>query len=1077
MASGPGGSLYRCGDTALVRAAHHTEQAVYRLLTPSMASVRSALPAWPDLTRDTTTDVERWRGWLREVWAVDAIAEAVELASPTLARQVTVVCAGGNLDVRQVRRMVFSMARYLLRVTGRATPFGLFAGVACASFGPELAVRWGTGHSAVAGADAGWLAEVIAGLESCSELLERLVLVANNLCFVRGERLVVPYPPWSRGEQPSAPFEVSMRNTPAVRITVEAARSPIRADELAGKLVAEFPTAVPSTIAGFVAELVRRRVLLSSLHAPSTVTDPLGHLISQLETAGAADIPQSAELLHRLREIDRSLVWHNSTLDATTRTLRVMRTAVAEQMSALRTTARQPLAVDLRLDCQLILPRQVAREAEAAASALARLSPQPFGPPAWGSYHTRFFERYGIGALVPVADVVDPDVGVGFPAGYLGCEPEPQTVLTVRDQRLLALAQAAAMDGRDEVVLDEGLIASFAVGEQEGMQVPPHLELCFQLHAESSEAVDRGDFDLSVVSASRGAGTTIGRFVGLLEQSDRRRVAKVFAALPGSDSDALPVQLSFAPLSPGDAHVARAPEFLRAVISLGEHRGPSQSVIELDDLAVGCDSRRLYLASVSRRCRLEPMVLHALDLRTHTPPLARFLAEIGKAQAASVTSFDWGAAASLPFLPRLRYHRAILSPARWLLDRADLPGPNAPWLRWQEAFVAWRSRRRLPNLVCLTERDQRLKLNLDEKPHLALLRTHLSSAKQAVLTEAPATGRNGWFGGRAHEIVVPMITTQPATWPRVPPVRTARVIGRGHGHLPGASTWLYTKLYGQVERQTEILAHHLPALLSQWSGRGEQPAWWYIRYRDPGPHLRLRIALPAAHDFGLAANRVSTWADDLRRQGLLRDLQFATSYSETGRWGSGPLMAAAEEVFGADSRALVAQFVQFTELAQPSRPHPQALIAANFVAITVGFSGSTEAGMTWLIKHAKTDTAFTRSSSRSVSVDTIRLADPSGNWAALQALPGGHAIAEAWQVRHRVLTKYRRLLATAATAEGIDPDAVLDAILHAHHIRAVGVDRDDERTCLRLARAVALAWRARRTNHRRCQRTPGGDTR
>ncbi|MDT5025269.1 MAG: lantibiotic biosynthesis protein, partial [Micromonosporaceae bacterium] len=330
---------------------------------------------------------------------------------------------------------------------------------------------------------------------------------------------------------------------------------------------------------------------------------------------------------------------------------------------------------------------------------------------------------------------------------------------------------------------------------------------------------------------------------------------------------------------------------------------------------------------------------------------------------------------------------------------------------------------------------------------------HLNSDTSAVLTEAPGLGVHGWFGGRAHEIVVPMTAAQPSRWPPVPPITAARLIGREHGHLPGASTWLLAKLYGHVTRQAEILAEYLPSLWSEWD---EPPPWWFMRYRDPDWHLRLRIALPEAASFGSAAHRVSTWAGRLRGHGLLRDVQFATSYPETGRWGAGAVLAAAEEVFGADSRALVVQF------AQSSRPHPQALAAANFVAITAGFTGSTQAGMSWLIRYAKTETSTALD--RAVLGDAARLADPADNWAALRAAPGGRAIAEAWQPRQRALADYRARL---EGAEGINPDSVLDSLLHAHHIRAVGIDRDDERTCLRLARAAALAWNARRVDNGR----------
>ena len=1023
--------LYHHVDAALVRAARH---------------VNLMLPAWPDLNGTTPAHVERWREWFREVWTVDAVAEAVEHASPVLARQVEAVCVGHQTEVRRARRMALSVARYLLRMTGRATPFGLFAGVTTASFGHEVVVRGGGGHRTIARAGAAWLADVIHELESCPHLLDRLPVVANSTCFVRGGRLIVPYQPQPDGHYVAA-VEVSVRNTAAVCIAMESATSPILCSELAARLSAAFPVAPSSRIRRLLTDLVVRRALITSLHAPSTVTDAYEHLLAQLEAGRASDIAEVAAPMRRLREIGAGLERHNCA--ASDRVGRAIRRTLAGQMAAVSARAAQPVTLHLRLDCDLVLPKRVAEEAVAAASALARLTPHPFGAPAWQSYHTRFFERYGIGALVPVLDAVDADTGLGFPAGYPGSTaPEAPRSLSARDERLLALVQSATLDGSDEVVLDERLIAELAAGDLSRAHVPPHMELCFELRSPSRIALDRGEFELVILGVSRAAGTMAGRFISILDQSEQRRIARTLTRLPTSDPEALPVQLSFPPLAADAADVTRAPELLQAVVSMAEHRAPSEVVVPLDDLAVGCDSHRLYLASLGLGRRLEPAMLHALDLRAHTPPLARFLTEVGRAQVGVLGGFDWGAARCLPFLPRVRHRRSVLSPARWLLRRTELPRRGAPWPEWEAAVAAWRAQRRLPDVVLVTEGDRRLRLDLAQPGHLAVLRAHLDQTPRVTLTEASGPQAYGWFDGRPHEITLPLVAADPASWPAAPCVTTAPVIRRDHGHLPAASRWLYAKLYGHRERQAEILAEHLPELISAWD---QPPLWWFIRYRDPEWHLRLRIALPAPKAFGSAAHRVSTWACDLQRRRLLHDLQFAVYRPEVGRWGGGPAMAAAEAVFAADSRALVAQF------SEPSLPHAQAMCAANFVALAAGFTGGADVGMTWLIEHARPEPPSARPQ-RGLAETAVRLADPRDNWADLRALSGGRAIAEAWAARRRALADYRARL---EAVEGSDPDAVLVSLLHAHHIRALGVDPEDERICLHLARSVALTWNAR----------------
>ena len=182
-------------------------------------------------------------------------------------------------------------------------------------------------------------------------------------------------------------------------------------------------------------------------------------------------------------------------------------------------------------------------------------------------------------------------------------------------------------------------------------------------------------------------------------------------------------------------------------------------------------------------------------------------------------------------------------------------------------------------------------------------------------------------------------------------------------------------------------------------------------------------------------------------------MQFATSYPETGRWGCGMVLETAEEVFAADSRALAVQFAQMAESS------PQALTAANLVSIAAGFSGSPQSGMDWLIRHGKVDAA--RALERPVLREAVRLADPKDGWAALRAVHGGDTVLAAWSERDRALARYRDRL---RSAEDLNPDLVLDSLLHAHHIRAAGPNKNDEHTCVRLARAAALAWTAQRSS-------------
>ncbi|MEV7970543.1 lantibiotic dehydratase [Sphaerisporangium sp. NPDC088356] len=997
-----------------------------------------ALPAeGPDLSDAV---VKQGSMWLAEVWPRQEVQRAVEVASPVLFEQIQKALAGHQPDARQVRRLVLSLASYLLRWQGRATPFGLFAGVAAVRVGGKPVVRWGEGHRTAARADAEWVGEVVNRLERHPGLLARLPVIANGSAFVRGERLVVPgQPPYSHPGG-FAPLEVSVRHTQPVRATMEIAREPVRFGDLAKWLAADYPSTAPEQISEMLTELVSQRILLTSLQAPMSVPDALGHVRAQLEVASADELPDLAGLVAELRAIHDELSRHNcSTSPATGQAIR---TTVADRMRAICDTTAQPLVVDLGLDCEITVPEAVIREAEAAASALLRLTPYPFGYPRWKDFHVRFRQRYGTGAVVPVQELVQADTGLGVPAGYLGSAlGSSARTLTERDETLLALVQQTVIDGGEEIVLTESLIRTLTVGDPAEMLLPPRAELAFQIHAASPEAMRHGAFGLLVTGVPRPGSSMAGRFADLLPEAEHQGLADAYGVLSTDDSNAVAAQLSFPPRRRRSENVARTPQLLAQTISLSEHRAPHGGLIELRDLAVSADARQLYLVQLSTGRRVEPRVLHALEAGSLTPPLARFLAEVTTARCAVYKAFDWGAATRLPYLPRLRYGRTVLSSARWLLRVTDLPAHNAALPDWESALDAWRRRLRVPAAVVLCESDQRLPLDLGRPLHRALLRARLDRAHQVELRESPAPADLAWLG-RAHELLIALRLARPRTAER-PPRRRFPLDG---GHLPGCSPWLYAQIHGHPDRQDEILTDHLPRLLDGWD---DPPLWWFRRHRemtrpDLEQHLGLYLPLPSSALYGEAAARVGAWAADLRGLGLVPQLQLATYQPEAGRYGHGTTLASAHEAFAADSAAALAQI----KLTARTGTSPDAVTAAGLVDLAISYAETPGEGLHWLIDRLPQKPGTV---DRSLREETLRLADPGDDWATLRALPGGQSVVETWERRRTTLTAYRDQL-----GQQRDPRPVLRSLLHMHHVRAIGVDPDREHLTHRLARAVAL---------------------
>ncbi|MFE5588347.1 thiopeptide-type bacteriocin biosynthesis protein, partial [Kitasatospora sp. NPDC056531] len=354
----------------------------------------------------------------------------------------------------------------------------------------------------------------------------------------------------------------------------------------------------------------------------------------------------------------------------------------------------------------------------------------------------------------------------------------------------------------------------------------------------------------------------------------------------------------------------------------------------------------------------------------------------------------------------------------------------------------WRRRWRVPRMVQSVSDDQRLTLDLADERHRELLRHAWTGSAGGYLQEAPERPAD-WLGegGRANELAFALIRRSPGTarTPAVAPPRRRTV------HGPG-STWLYAKLYCATARQDDLLSQELPALLEHLPAAVDR--WFFIRYLDPDPHLRLRFHGDPAALCGELLPALGAWADRLATAGLADRLVLDGYEPELERYGGPAAMAAAERVFAADSRSCLEQLRLLRE--RRLDVHPLTLAAANYVDLAHHFG---DLGLLTRL-HRATERHELPSAVREQAKSLI---DPSGHWTELGRLPGGSDLLASWDERAAALAAYRAQL----DEEWSGPDTALGALLHMHHHRLIGVDRAGEERSLALARRTVRAHQGR----------------
>jgi thiopeptide-type bacteriocin biosynthesis protein len=970
--------------------------------------------------------------WMARVWDRDDIRAALSTVSPALCRQIDAIVTDPCRDASQVCRAATALAAYLLRWQRRPTPLGPLAGIGPARIGGQTKIRTGIGNRLSVRADAGWLADVTSRLHRCRDLLERLPVVANNAISMRGGRLVAPGLPPDDTPSAEALTEVSVRATRPAVAALEAASTPITFGDLRRQLADRFPTATSAQIGTSLYGLVDQQFLITALHIPMTEPDALGAVCDVLRAANADDIPDAAELAAELYGICDTL---------TGGLFAAVPPGVADRMTAITPAERTPLLIDTIADCEAVLPEAVAREARDAVAVLYRLSPHLGGFPPWREYQTAFRARYGTGALVPVLDLVA-DSGLGLPAGYIGSGRErgPRQ-LSERDDKLLALVQQTTVTG-GEIVLTTALIEHLASAPLDPQRLSERTEVAFTIRAGCPEDVSAGRFVLELTGTPRPASSMAGRTAHLLPDADLAEIRRTFE---DTGPDTVTAQLSFAPRWRRSENVARTSTLAPAVIPIAEHRTPGPGVIDLADLAVTADGPDLHLIQLSTGKRVIPHIASALEAANHTTPLARFLSEITTACFPTYGAFAFGAAGALPYLPRVRYRRTILSPARWQITADQLPARSANAERWDAELSGWLARWRVPDHVAMVDHDRVQPIDLRHRAHRMLLRARLDRGGRLELRECAAPGELAWIG-RAHEVLLILSRAQTPAEARIttlPPVVDAADL-----HLPAASPILALRLHAHPERFDEIITDHLPALLDSFGPN--PPAWWFHRHRDlsdhrAGQHLAIFLHIADPQLFADAAENTAAWARRLHRGHLASGLAIADWQPPTGRYGHGAALDAALLGFAADSAAATAQI----RAARVAGLRPQTITAASFLDLATALAGDPTGGRAWLLHEIDQTSGHLNPELRD---QTIALADGLGPLADTQA---GQAVIHAWSLRAEAMAGY-----AAALSEQRDPISVLGPLLHLHHLRAIGAHPESEVTIGRLARALALRRQA-----------------
>lgn len=127
---------------------------------------------------------------------------------------------------------------------------------------------------------------------------------------------------------------------------------------------------------------------------------------------------------------------------------------------------------------------------------------------------------------------------------------------------------------------------------------------------------------------------------------------------------------------------------------------------------------------------------------------------------------------------------------------------------------------------------------------------------------------------------------------------------------PG-SEWIYFKIYTGVKTSDTLLLEVLKPLVEQFQSENVITKWFFIRYNDSKPHLRIRFKINNLNSYNYILEKINSLFGEYLNSGEISNLIIDTYKRELERYGKNTIEYAEELFF--KSSELILNFLEYDD--------------------------------------------------------------------------------------------------------------------------------------------------------------------
>ncbi len=829
------------------------------------------------------------------------VDEAIFIANPSLHENIPhwKLCDTTKKD-KKSKKIEKSIINYFCRMTSRSTPFGLFAGISIGFVGKNTKIQLKSKdhykrHSSL---DMQYLSSVIEFIESQEHYRKFLLYYPNTTLYKLGQHF--RYIESFHGEQS---FSYSLVDFPAskyIKKILNFAKN--------GKNIASLKQAlIEDKISGeetsnFINLLIDNQILVSNLPPPITGEHPSKNIIRRLSSL-------DKKLHQKLKEANLSLKKVDSKKIGTT---------VSDYGLIIKSLQELPIKLQPSKVIQTNLHKPVKQchisnkdidEIIEAIKALYLLSDKQNEEKSLEYFKKNFIDKYE-DQEVPLVHVLDEEAGVGF-------ESSPKTIDNFPWLKNIAtppLETKSIQCNEKNIFLLNKILDATTTNAKSITLYRQELEK-FKLHKKNplpdSFAVfaklQKNSIWLKKIDSPSGV-KLLGRFG--YDNSLKKKIIQHIEKEESLEPNCIFAEIIHIPEG-RSGNIVYRPTFRKYEIPYLTFSNAKCNAISITDIMVSVRQNRIVLRSKKFNKEIIPRLTSAhkysnyKNLRTY-----QFLCFLQKQNLTSFVGWDWGVLkGTMSFLPRITFGKIILSEALWKLDKSEIKSICSYknkidcFLHIQELIA----RRKIPRFVNMIDIDRDSEIPVDFNNPL-LINSFIKNIKNqeyVILGEYPNSidDYNVFGEGKfANEVIIPFVRKEKQE--HLGKLKKYALYSPKKCIFFPGSKWLYFKIYTDLTN-IDYIVIKIREAVDQVLKSNEVEKWFFVRYRDPNWHLRVRFQADPQFLTQEIIPLINKTLRKLNNENTIHKVEISTYVRETNRYGGNKNIIVAEKIFHFDSEAVV----------------------------------------------------------------------------------------------------------------------------------------------------------------------------